>query len=169
MKLQLKKLSIDYQNECLARDKNANQAVETATIAEIRDLKYKIQCIEAVTYYVRSTIFSNWVYNNLGKLKESDIKEDMSSIYEKEFDTKGSKEFGDEYKNAFYKFKTHNNNIFVKDEDPEGDSNFANHRQMVIRNSIQYNLIRSFSTYNSMSIKDYTFEVPILKILIGIN
>ena len=34
---------------------------------------------------------------------------------------------------------------------------------MVIRNSIQYNLIRAFSTYNSMSIRDYTFEVPILK------
>lgn len=132
------------------------------SIARIRNLEYEIQNAEAIAYYIRSTIFSKWVYANLSSIRECDIREELSAINEASLTTTNSEKLGDGYKDIFYKFSDKTDNIFVEGEETEGDSNFTNHKDQVIRNSIQYNLNLAFSTYSKMSDGKFTFEMPIL-------
>ena len=164
-KIALKKAYEDYQTRYANSKRGIGSAEEQdfeSKMNEIRNLEYDIQNAQAITYYIRSTIFSNWVYTNLGNIKESDIKEELSEKTEKTFTTNNAKKLGDDYKEIFYKFKDRENVIFDKNQDPDGDSNFANHKDMVIRNSIQYNLNLAFSTYSKMSSGKFTFEMPIM-------
>ena len=141
---------------------NEAQNLLNNSVARIRNLEYEIQNAEAVAYYIRSTIFSKWVYANLSSIRECDIREELSAINEASLTTTNSEKLGDGYKDIFYKFSDKTDNIFVEGEDTEGDSNFTNHKDQVIRNSIQYNLNLAFSTYSKMSDGEFTFEMPIL-------
>lgn len=135
----------------------------------IQDLEYKIQQSEAVAYYVRSTIFSKWVYNNLGDIRECDI--DTSTINENErtlsttlqkYINSSDEEHQNLYKNVFDKFSNKEGNVFARGQDIDGDSVFASHKAQVIRNSIQYNLNVAFSSYSAMANGKLTFEVPLM-------
>lgn len=169
-KANLKKAYEDYQSLYVSYRNAATSGADTSAVKqnldnkmnEIRDLEYSIQNAQAVAYYVRSTIFSNWVYSNLNSIRECDIQEGLSEKTEKTFTTNNAKKLGDDYKEIFYKFKDRENVIFDASQDPDGDSNFNNHKDMVIRNSIQYNLNLAFSTYSKMSSGKFTFEMPIM-------
>ena len=141
---------------------NEAQNLLNNSITRIRTLEYEIQNAEAIAYYIRSAIFSKWVYSNLNTIRECDIQEELSAINESTLTTSTSEELGDGYKDIFYKFTDRTDNIFVEGQDTEGDSTFTNHKDMVIRNSIQYNLNLAFSTYSKMSEGKFTFEMPIL-------
>ena len=51
---------------------------------------------------------------------------------------------------------------FVTAGDPDLESNFANHKDGVIRNSIQYNLNLAFSSYTEMYGGNLSFQMPVI-------
>lgn len=125
----------------------------------------------AVIYYVKSAIFSNWIYNNLGTLQEKDIKQEVFTDTVKQSDADvASGEKGlmvtttsGETSIIVHDFSESDATIFNSSTDPENNvSTFVNHKYLVIRNSIQYNLNLSLSTYNDETVSTYDFAMPII-------
>ena len=159
-------LSVEQQNEANANLENAQDTLNE-TIGKIRNMEYEIQNAEAIAYYIRSTIFSKWVYKYLKDIEEGDIKEEVTSMNEGTLSTTTQKSIQSNnnnnlYKNVFDKFDGKKGKVFAKGQDIDGDSVFASHKAQVIRNSIQYNLNVAFSSYSAMSSGRFTFEMPIM-------
>ncbi len=114
----------------------------------------------AVQYYVDSYIFSSWIQENLGNLKESSIIdiEGLASFTS----INGSEE-------VLYEFlKRENSNVFDLSRATKSlyeitsDSTFYTHKTNVIRNSIQYNLNMAMTTYNNVTASTYEYAMPVL-------
>lgn len=120
--------------------------------------------IDAVKYYLKSTIFSNWVYNNLKDIEEGDISRNAIEI--QNFQNKNLQNQQFQIVNSF---ENSTKKIFRVEadgttfENPEkNDSYISTHKSEIIRNSIQYNLNVAMSTYNEMSTKAFSFNMPVI-------
>lgn len=133
---------------------------QDTNLTNIRDLEYEIANYKAITYYVSSSIFSNWVYGNLKDLTYGNIKDNaMTDYYGTDYQsTSGANDFYYDFHNGAVNARK----IFDDSEDPEKvDSLFNTHKLEVIKNSIKYNLNLSISAYCKMKgSKD--FSLPIL-------
>ena len=99
---------------------------------------------DAVKYYVEAWMFSSWVYENLGELTEANITSSYGSTIA---DLNGSTELDS---SLMYNFEGSDTVIFSGDPE-DSESNFAEHKRNVIKNSIMYNLALSMVTYSQMS------------------
>lgn len=169
----LEKAYQDYENT--RRDVNLSDDEKTQKLDlmlnAIRDLEYEIANYKAIAYYVSSSIFSNWVYTNLGSLTYGNIEDSVMKAYYNTQDANGNKFYNatskaDDFYYDFSNSAVSGRFIFKKDvneyEDPEKtDSNFNTHKLEVIKNSIKYNLNLSISAYNKMK-ESKDFSLPIL-------
>lgn len=126
---------------------------------EINEIQSELDKISAVTYYVQSTIFSNWVYTNLSDIQEKHLIEISGQSY-KSVDGK---------EQVTYSFAESDNFVFdVKGSTEKGiieiseDSPFYTHKLNVIKNSIQFNLNSAMSTYNSISARTVSYSMPVM-------
>ena len=112
------------------------------------------QATDAICYYGKAKIFSDWVNANLNKINPS---KDVNNI-------------AFEYSTTFLKEEKGiealkiDSNIFKlnKDNDPEDiTSDFWEHKREVIKSSIQYNLNLAISNYSSIS-SNQDYQMPIL-------
>lgn len=149
--------------------RNSNNDFEM--LSAIQNIEYEIANYKAIAYYVSSSIFSNWVYTNLGSLTYGNIEDSVMKAYYNTEDANGNKFYNatskaDDFYYDFSNSAVSGRFIFKKDaneyEDPEKtDSNFNTHKLEVIKNSIKYNLNLSISAYSKMKgSKD--FSLPIL-------
>lgn len=128
---------------------------QDTNIAFIQNYETSLANLQAICYYVKSHIFSEWVYNNLGgepgntsattllakNISDKFIKDTANTAYSIE-----NKEYS-----LYNQFEDDETIIFDKNKNPElDDSPFASHKYNVIRNNIQYNLNLSISAYNEM-------------------
>ena len=131
--------------------------------------------MRAIAYYVRNSIFSKWVYDNLGDdptgsdpnigIKASDIQNDIISNTVSEYASSIGNNYSTKtasFDTLFQNFKGDNSYIFKRGQDPDLESNFANHKDGVIRNSIQYNLNLAFSSYTEMYGGNLSFQMPVI-------
>ena len=130
----------------------------------------------AIKYYLKSYVFSNWVRENLGSLKVSDIQEKISEENREAYGSiiiGGRDDLRDEDGNplantSIVDFESNGNSIFnhkksgVAENPEEIDSIFALHKTDVMKNSIQYNLNLAMSSYNEMNLSAYQFGMPII-------
>lgn len=112
------------------------------------------QATDAICYYGKAKIFSDWVNENLNMINPSN---DVNNI-------------AFEYSTTFLKEEKGiealkiDSNIFKlnKDNDPEDiTSDFWEHKREVIKSSIQYNLNLAISNYSSIS-SNQDYQMPIL-------
>lgn len=134
-------------------------------LAEIQQIEYDLANLKAITYYVRSQIFSNWVYDNLGGangIKASDIEvnsevfNQVKDVYSTEQDADGN------LSTIFQDYSNDNTIIFDSSQNPEQeDSSFYSHKLGIIKNSIQYNLNLALSSYDIMA-SELDIEMPVI-------
>lgn len=112
---------------------------------KIQVLESNLENLNAIVYYVKAQIFSNWVYDNLNNIKEKNIKENLYSENKDGYAT-------DLLEGSFHhSFENSEKLIFDKNRNPENiESPFATHKYDVIKNSIQYNLNLALSSYDKM-------------------
>lgn len=119
---------------------------------------------EADKYKTDSVAFSNWIKSNLKNIQIQDMVVEVngSSI-------KTARQLTDADKdNVYYDFKGNTNKIFDidKDNDPEvKTSTFCNHKNEIIKKSIQSNLNMAINNYTKQSEgmgTTYDFKMPIL-------
>ena len=134
-------------------------------LKRIRAEESELANIRAVAYYVRNYIFSKWVYENLGVIEAKDINNDIINSTVSQY----SSSTGSNYSNKaasidtlFQVFNGDKSKIFDEGQDPEIPSNFLNHKDGVIRNSIQYNLDVAFSSYTDMYSGNLSFQMPVI-------
>ena len=133
---------------------------------DIQDLELSIENLSAITYYVKSQIFSNWVYNNLGngtdsgfklEIKEKNIQDNLADLYKENYTTDLSEDLP-----TFHHIFDSENIIFDINKNPEyKESVFAEHKFDVIKNSIQYNLNLALSVYDEM-VKQMDIKMPVI-------
>ena len=111
------------------------------------------QATDAICYYGKSKIFSEWVNKNLSMITPSS---DVNNIAFEYSTTVLSNEKGIEALKI-------NSNIFdLTNNDPEDStSDFCEHKREVIKSSIQYNLNLAISNYSSIS-SNQDYQMPIL-------
>lgn len=138
----------------------AYQEKQDTNLTDIQNLEHEIANYKAITYYVSSSIFSNWVYNNLKELTYDNIQDNVMMTYYSSGYTSTSK-----VNDFYYDFHSSNTvktrKIFDGGEDPEStDSKFNTHKMEVIKNSIKYNLNLSISAYCKMKgSKDFSLSI----------
>lgn len=128
-----------------------------------KDYTYIMQNMNAVVYYVKSHIFSKWVYDNLGEITQGNTKQEVLEGYEY-VSTLTKETSGDS--TSFIKIfdPTDTTKIFDETENPEDETSIFNlHKYDVIKNSIQYNLNLAMSTYNASAGADYDFNMPVIE------
>ena len=147
----LKKAYDDYQEI-------NDETMSKEMLKAIQNIEYEIANYKAIAYYVSSSIFSNWVYTNLGNLTYENIEDSAMKKYVNQNYQATSKDFYYDFGNP----AVGDRSIFTQDQDPEKtDSDFNTHKLEVIKNSIKYNLNLSISAYCKMKVsKD--FSLPIL-------
>lgn len=134
-------------------------AGNTGLLTTIQDIEYEMQKCKAVAYYASSQIFSNWVYANLGGLKETHLDQ-ITSIE----GYKLASGITDTRNALYYQFTDDGTSIFNTSVDPESqDSKFYKHKLEVIKNSIKYNLNMAISVYTKMMNNSYNFSLPVLE------
>lgn len=121
---------------------------------EVKDLEASLENLSAIAYYVKSQIFSNWVYDNLGtdglNIKEKNIRDDLATLNNDNYTSELSDEAN--VPTFHYDFSNSDITIFDKNQNPENiESSFVSHKFDVIRNSIQYNLNLALSIYDEMA------------------
>ena len=118
---------------------------------------YNKEATEAVSYYLSSKYFSNWLKQNLSIIEERNIIQDAEEAATIAKNDRDGKLKLDGVQKIFNLGNTNN---------PEDlSSDFAQHRMKVIRNNIQYNLNLTISAYSEMSQGTgtlYNFKLPIL-------
>lgn len=148
-----------YLNSIQMQEK-LNKLYETnSDIALIQELESRLANLNAITYYVKAQIFSNWVYENLGEggleIKASNIASDIAELNSDIYTTTNKMDL-------FHDFSVDNSIIFDSTVNPEKeDSPFNSHKLDVIRNAIQYNLNLALSAYNQMAV-DMNIQMPII-------
>lgn len=128
-----------------------------------KDYTYIMQNMNAVVYYVKSHIFSKWVYDNLGEITQGNTKQEVLEGYEY-VSTLTKETSGDS--TSFIKIfdPADTTKIFDETENPEDETSIFNlHKYDVIKNSIQYNLNLAMSTYNASAGADYDFNMPVIE------
>lgn len=161
-KIELKDVPIAKIDEKFINDVDKIKVSENDIIDEVLDcftVKYRemeITDTDAKSYYVKGLQFSMWVNNNLSTIKISDAKSEKagsdSNLAEIEI------------------FKGNNKQIFntkkEKNNNPEElSSAFTQHKNEVIKQSIQSNLTSSIARYNQkfFGLKHgYDLKMPIL-------
>ena len=132
----------------------------------------------AIVYYTKAAIFSKWVHDELGTLKESSIVEVSGQNYK----IVGNEEYNSEVllydfselEDSFvFDLKRKVNGVTTTEKDESlsagvteinKSSTFYRHKYNVIRNSIQYNLNLAMSTYNaSAHVAGYDYQMPIMQ------
>ncbi len=130
---------------------------------KIAEITNKMQQIDAIVYYAKSAIFSNWVYNNLENLYESDANQDLLNDYNYVSANISKAVNVEDTKPFIVNFEERHNVIFNSSSDPEAkDSSFNSHKMDIIRNAIQYNLNLAMSTYNITATKGFSFNMPVI-------
>ena len=139
---------------------------------KINDRQYKLNQMSAVAYYVCAYNFSNWVYENFGSktapyaILEKDLVEISGQSY-KLIDGKSDvlHKFSDS-ELVVFDIKG-NDNIDLNDLNSpmeiDTDSPFYSHKLNIIRDSIQYNLNLSMSTYNKMLLSTNDYAMPVMQ------
>lgn len=146
---------------------------QDANLDEIRRLEYALENLNAICYYVKAQIFSNWIYTNLGGteatpgngIRASDISDEIASLNDTIYKT-------DSNLDVFHKFKMYDESgnleyqdqtvIFDTEKNPElEDSPFYTHKLDVVRNNIQYNLNLAISNYNQM-LRARNVQMPVI-------
>lgn len=111
------------------------------------------QATDAICYYGKAKIFSDWVNANLNKINPS---KDVNNIAF-EYSTTFLKE-----EKGIEALKIDSNIFDLKKNDPEDiTSDFWEHKREVIKSSIQYNLNLAISNYSSIS-SNQDYKMPIL-------
>lgn len=137
-----------------------NKLYETnSDIALIQDLESRLANLNAITYYVKAQIFSNWVYDNLGegglKIQANNIASDIADLNSGIYTTTNKLDL-------FHNFSEDESIIFSSTVNPEKeDSPFYSHKLDVIRNAIQYNLNLAISSYNEMAV-GMNIQMPVI-------
>ena len=157
-------LSADYGN--WHDNSYPNNPTGSNLLNRIRTEESELANMRAIAYYVRNSIFSKWVYANLNTIKASDIQDDIIKQTIAEY----ASSIGNNYssKNAsfdmlFQNFNGDESLIFGNStQDTDLESNFTNHKDGVIRNSIQYNLNLAFSSYTEMYGGNLSFQMPVI-------
>ena len=135
-------------------------------LGRIQTEEAELANIRAVAYYVRNSIFSDWVYENLSSIEATDIQNNIIENTVSQYLTS----IGNTYSNntasvdtLFKVFKGDTTKIFGNSkQDTDLESAFTNHKDGVIRNSIQYNLDLAFSAYTKMYTGYLTFQMPVI-------
>lgn len=140
-------------------DEKLAQIMELAN-TEASKLQYELDKMSAMTYYIKGIIFSTWVEDTLGDVRENDLIEIAGQSYKS---IKGTDQ-------VTYKFDESDAKIFeTKGSTIKGiieiseDSVFYTHKLNVIRNSIQYNLNLAMSTYNNISSGKSDYSMPVMQ------
>lgn len=147
-------------NTSLTDDEKNNLKNEIKICHEnLNNYQYRLDLISAAVYYAKAEIFSDWVYNYVGDLRENSLVEISGQNYES---IKGVEQ-------VTYDFSGSDAVIFnVEGATVTGkteiaiDSNFYTHKINVIRNSIQYNLNLAMSTYNMNTTEAYSYSMPVM-------
>ncbi len=108
--------------------------------------------MSSIVYYTKAYIFTKWVNNNLGMIRESDITEISGIKYTTLQEI--SQSIGEDtskYTNSKFlqRESLDGNNSSNGVTEIDTDSIFYSHKLNVIRDSIQYNLNLAMSTYNN--------------------
>lgn len=117
---------------------------------------------DASDYYKDSKTFTKWVIDNLKDIKVQDMVIEVDGT-----DIKTAKDLNDAT-NQYYEFKDNKENIFniTKENDPEvKTSTFCEHKNAIIKKSIQSNLNLAINNYTKQSEgmgTTYDFKLPIL-------
>lgn len=129
---------------------------------DINDKQYELDKISATVYYTKAKIFSDWVIANLSGITESNLVEISGQKY---MSINGTE-------TILFDFKSSDKQIFSSDAlkgtqrsgvtEIYQDSAYYTHKLNVIRNSIQYNLNLTMSTYNENEIFHFEYEMPVL-------
>lgn len=117
----------------------------------------EIEDQEAKRYYIKAYFFSKWVQENLKNVQAEDANQESLNFAEMSAETKL----------AYVDFANDETQIFNigSNNNPESeDSDFWQHKRNVIRNSIQYNLNASISTFNATYGKSavVSYRMPVL-------
>lgn len=133
--------------------------VEKDCTAEINNRQYELDKISSAVYYLKAKIFSKWVSEYLGDIEERDLIEITGQEYTS---IKGTE-------TVIHDFENSSSKVFdVDGKESNGiteidvDSPFYTHKLNVIRNSIQYNLNLTLSTYNKNEIYQFEYEMPVI-------
>lgn len=148
---------------------NAENTIKTSK-ENINNIQYDLNKMSAIIYYTKSTIFSNWVEENLHNSSVANVLENnLMQISGIEYETiRGTEE-------VIHDFEKSNLEVFDTTVTGGGDkeyagvteipvnSSFYTHKLNVIRNSIQYNLNVAMSTYNTQTSKEYSYQMPVMQ------
>jgi hypothetical protein len=141
-----------------------NQIIEDCT-TEINIRQYELDKISAAVYYAKAKIFSDWVYTNLKPyVREKDLVE--ISGQELYTTVNGSEEiiydFSNSEKLVFEVTNSESSDEENSSTEIDKDSTYYTHKLNVIRNSIQYNLNLTMSTYNMNEVYKFYYEMPVI-------
>ncbi len=162
-----KQLKSDYENwHNVSYGSARNSEEANKLLLRIQQEEAELANIRAVAYYVRNTIFSRWVYDNLKDIEAQDIQNQIISNTVNQY----LASTGNNYENKsadvrtlFQVFDGDATKIFGdKSQDTDLESPFTNHKDGVIRNSIQYNLDLAFSAYTEMYSGNLSFQMPVI-------
>lgn len=117
----------------------------------------EIEDQEAKRYYIKAYFFSKWVQENLKNIQAETANQESLNFADMSAETKL----------AYVDFANDETQIFNigSNNNPESeDSDFWQHKRNVIRNSIQYNLNASISTFNATYGKSavVSYRMPVL-------
>ena len=162
-----KQLKSDYERwHDVSYGSARNSEEANKLLLRIQQEEAELANIRAVAYYVRNTIFSRWVYNNLKDIEAQDIQNQIISDTVNQY----LASTGNNYENKsadvrtlFQVFDGDATAIFGDEsQDTDLESTFTNHKDGVIRNSIQYNLDLAFSAYTEMYSGNLSFQMPVI-------
>lgn len=136
--------------------------VEISNRANIIDGQYWDDAKSAVAYYSRAWAFSQWLYSTdiLNTLEEKDIEDRISQLVNNAIRV-NYKNVNEVSENLLYDFENSDNVIFGGSDPEDFQSNFAEHKRNVIKNSITYNLSLAMNVYNE-KYSGMAFEMPVL-------
>lgn len=133
--------------------------VEKDCTAEINNRQYELDKISSAVYYLKAKIFSKWVSEYLGDIEEKDLVEISGQKYAS---IKGTETIIHDFKNSNIKVFDVNGKESNGITEIDVDSPYYTHKLNVMRNSIQYNLNLTLSTYNENEIYSFDYEMPVI-------
>lgn len=160
----------DYDGAFQRRDAAISDLTKAINVKQ-----YELDKVSAIVYYTKGSIFSAWLNDEFGNVKENNIveisgqeykvanndfaKDDVIYQFSEDisiFDLSGLDESGN---------KTEQEDVTIAGAtEIHKSSTFYTHKHNVIRNSIQYNLNLAMSTYNASAyISGYDYQMPIMQ------
>lgn len=133
--------------------------VEKDCMAEINNRQYELDKISSAVYYLKAKIFSKWISEYLGDIEEKDLIEISGQEYTS---IKGTETVIHDFENSNLKIFNVEGNESNGITEIDIDSPYYTHKLNVMRNSIQYNLNLTLSTYNKNEIYQFDYEMPVI-------